>query len=206
MLPLYLFRNGVFSAALAVAMVTTLIFFGLIFVLSLWFQQVRGYSPALTGIAFLPLTAVVTAVNIVSGRWTKARGPSGPVAAGLICSLTGFVGMLLLPPAPSYQLMAFPLVTIGIGGGLTTPAVTAALMKSVAQRHTGIASGVLNASRQTGAALGVAIFGVLAQVFSPIDKGIEAISCTAAVLSLVGLSVWLLATGALFHRNVNGKK
>ncbi len=94
MLPLSFFRNGTFSGAAVVAMATTLTFFGLIFVLSLYFQQVRGYSPLRTGLAFLPLTAVVTAGNMVSGRWAKARGFRWPVLAGLGCSIIGFLGML----------------------------------------------------------------------------------------------------------------
>ncbi|MDR3514450.1 MAG: MFS transporter [Azospirillaceae bacterium] len=192
MLPLSFFKNRIFSGAAIVALATTLTFFGLIFVLSLYFQQVRGYSPLRTGLAFLPLTAVVTAGNMISGRWTKARGPRWPVLAGLCCSLVGFLGMLPSGPASPYWLVGLPLLAIGLGGGLITPAATAALLATVEKGRVGMAAGVLNSARQTGAALGVAVFGALVAALHPFDLGMRSALGIAAGISAAVLVWWAL--------------
>lgn len=190
MLPLGFFRNGIFSGASFVAATTTLTTFGLIFVLSLYFQQARGYSPLLTGLAFLPLTAVVTGGNMVSGRMMKAAGASRPVTIGLGFCIAGYLGFLPTNDSTPFWMMALPMIAIGIGGGLITPAVTAALMETVEKQRAGIAAGVLNTARQTGSALGVAIFGALLASFQPISTGLDAVLVTAAAISLLAAAVW----------------
>jgi len=190
MLPLGFFRNGTFSGASFVAATTTLTTFGLIFVLSLYFQQARGYSPFLTGLAFLPLTAVVTGSNMVSGRMMKAAGASRPVTIGLGFCIAGYLGFLPTNDSTPFWVMALPMIAIGIGGGLITPAVTAALMETVEKQRAGIAAGVLNTARQTGSALGVAIFGALLASFQPISMGLDAVLMTAAAVSLLAAAVW----------------
>jgi len=190
MLPLGFFRNGIFSGASFVAATTTLTTFGLIFVLSLYFQQARGYSPLLTGLAFLPLTAVVTGGNMVSGRMMKAAGASRPVTIGLGFCIAGYLGFLPTNDSTPFWMMALPMIAIGIGGGLITPAVTAALMETVEKQRAGIAAGVLNTARQTGSALGVAIFGALLASFQPISTGLDAVLVTAASISLLAAAVW----------------
>lgn len=194
MLPLGFFRNGVFSGASVVGMTTTLTFFGLIFVLSLFFQQVRGYSPLLTGLAFLPLTAVVTAGNMVSGRWAKRHGARWPAMSGLALTAVGLVGLLLIGPAAHYWLTALPLLAVGFGSGLITPAVTAALMGTVEKDRAGIAAGVFNSARQTGAALGVSIFGALIGAFQPFEIGMRYVLWSAIAITLIALVWWMSAT------------
>lgn len=194
MLPLFFFRNTVFSGSLIVAMATTLTFFGLIFVRSLYFQQARDYSPLGTGVAFLPLTAVVTGSNVVSGRWAKAHGPRWPVLTGLGCSVIGFLGMLLPSPASPYWLVGLPMLAIGLGGGLVTPAATGALMAAVEKGRAGIAAGVLNSARQTGAALGVAVFGAMISVLHPFEVGLRAALLTASAVSIAATWVWWFAS------------
>ncbi|MCI3204478.1 MFS transporter [Pandoraea capi] len=202
MLPLTFFRNPMFSGAAIVAMTTTLTFFGLIFVLSLYFQQVRGYSPLRTGLAFLPLTAVVTVGNMVSGRWARADGFRWPVMTGIGCSIVGFVGMLPATQTSPYWHIGLPLLAVGWGGGLITPAATAALMSSVERHRAGVAAGVLNSARQTGAALGVAIFGALiaassvasaSAVSRSFDAGMHLALWIATALSCFVAVIWWFA-------------
>lgn len=161
MLPLSIFRDRTFSAAGFVALATTLAFFGLLFVLSLYFQRIRHDSPLTTGLAFLPMTAVVAVTNMVSGRVAARHGARLPILMGLLFGVAGFLGMALIGPNTSYVAIAFPMLAIGIAGGMVTPAATAALMGAADQAHSGIASGVLNTARQVGAATGVALFGAL---------------------------------------------
>ena len=133
MMPLGFFHSPVFSTSAFVAFVGTFAFFGLIFALSLYFQQERGYSPLWTGLAFLPATAVVTGGNAVSGAMVKQRGARLPVLLGLTASAAGLLGLLPLGQATPYVVIALPLLAVGLGGGLVTPAATAALMAAADQ-------------------------------------------------------------------------
>jgi MFS transporter, DHA2 family, methylenomycin A resistance protein len=159
MLPLGFFRNGVFTLSAMIAMVITLTFFGAVFVLSLYFQSVRHYSPMMTGLAFLPATAVVTLCNVLSGRLVKRFGPRLPILSGLWTGGAGYLGLTLVGADTPYVLLSVPLLAIGVGGGLATPAVTNALVGAVERHQSGVASGVLNTARQVGVAAGVALFG-----------------------------------------------
>ena len=195
MLPLALFRNRTFSGSAIIAMAATWNLFGLIFVLSLYFQQVRGYSPMRAGLAFLPMTVVVAAVNVLSGRWARARGPRQPVLAGLACALSGLLGMLPVAPLAPYWSVGLPMLALGLGGGLIVPAVTAALIGSVAKDRAGIASGVLNAARQAGVALGVAVFGALLAMIHPFEAGMRTVLGVAAAIFLPCLPLAWSALG-----------
>jgi len=190
MLPLSFFADRVFVGSAIAAMTTALTSFGIIFVLSLYFQQVRGYAPLWAGVAFLPLTVVVTGGNMLAGRLVKTYGARWPVLTGLLLQAAGFLGLLLSTPASPYWLVALPLPAIGLGGGFITPAATAALMGSVEKSRAGMAAGVLNSARQTGAALGVAIFGMLLAARDPFDSGMRAVLWTAAGMSLAAALVW----------------
>jgi len=190
MLPLSFFADRVFVSSAIAAMTTALTSFGIIFVLSLYFQQVRGYSPLWTGLAFLPLTVVVTGGNMISGRLVKAHGARWPVLVGLLLQAAGFAGLLLSSPTSPYWLVALPMPAIGLGGGFITPAATASLMSTVEKSRAGMAAGVLNSARQTGAALGVAIFGTLLAAHESFDVGMRAVLWTATAMSLAAALVW----------------
>jgi MFS transporter, DHA2 family, methylenomycin A resistance protein len=130
---------------------------GVLFVLSLYFQETRGYSPSATGLAFLPLT-VPTAFNpIFTGRLVARIGPRAPAVSGfLLMSL----GTLVQAFAPSLSVVALAL--LGFGVSLAIPSLLTAVVGSAPPDLVGMAGGALNASRQTGAVLGVAILGALA--------------------------------------------
>lgn len=161
MLPLKLFANPVFSACVAVSLISALMLYGLVFLLSLYFQRVLGYSPLWTGLAFLPLTALVSLGSLVAGRLVRVWGSERLIGVALLLYLAGFGPLLLYGPTTSYLWIALPMPVIGLAAGLITPAATSALMGTVDKHRAGIAAGTLNAARQVGAALGVALFGGL---------------------------------------------
>ncbi|AMO96565.1 major Facilitator Superfamily protein [Collimonas fungivorans] len=190
MLPLSLFRNGAFSGAVLVSMVSALTFYGLVFVLSLYFQQVLAYSPLRTGLAFLPLTALVAAGSMLSNRLAVAYGARRLVIAALACYAIGFLGLLLSLSTATYWLLALPMPAIGFAAGLITPAATAALMATVEPERAGVAAGVLNSARQTGAALGVAIFGALVAAVHPFLAGLHTVLWVSAGVTLAAALAW----------------
>jgi len=161
MLPLSLFRSSVVSASCIVGLITNFAYYGLMFVLSLFFQATKGYSPLMTGLAFLPMTALVTVANLISGRLTARFGPRLPMVMGQALAACGYLGLASIDGRTAYSFIVGPLLTAGIGVALTVPAMTAAVLASADRKRTGITSGALNAARQTGGVIGVGVFGSL---------------------------------------------
>jgi len=86
------------------------------------------------------------------------------------------------------------MLAIGMASGFISPAATAPAMGTVGKERAGVAAAVLNAARQTGAALGVAIFGTLITAFHPLAAGMRMVLCLAVVVSLLAAAAWWLAT------------
>lgn len=161
MLPLSLFRVPAFSAATAIGLLLNFGAYGQIFVLALYFQSVRGYSPLVAGLAFLPMTAMISASNLVVGRLIPRTGNRPPLVVGALLCAAGYCVLGLLGAHAPYGLLVAPLLAVGVGGGLIVPPMTAALLAAAPPHLLGVASGVLNSSRQIGGVIGVALFGSL---------------------------------------------
>jgi DHA2 family methylenomycin A resistance protein-like MFS transporter len=131
--------------------------------------------------------AVVTGGNAASGALVKQRGARLPMLLGLAALAVGFLGLLPLAQATSYALIALPLLAVGLGGGLVTPAATAALMAAADQARAGIAAGILNTARQVGAAMGVALFGLLMAGRAQLGLGVRIALLLSAGLAVVAL-------------------
>jgi DHA2 family methylenomycin A resistance protein-like MFS transporter len=83
--------------------------------------------------------------------------------------------------------IALPLLVVGLGGGLVTPAVTASLMAAADQARAGIAAGILNTARQVGAAMGVALFGLLMSGRAQLGFGVRTALLLSAGLAVIAL-------------------
>lgn len=189
MLPLALFANPIFRAAIAYGLIVNLTYYGMVFVLSLYLQRVLGYSPLQTGLAYLPLTATFFAVNIISGIWVARAGSRPPMIVGALIDAAGF-GLLAFLPAKNFWalLPAFLLMPGGMGTGV--PAMTTAVLGAIDKKMSGIAGGVLNAARQAGGACGVALFGALAgDRPAAIATGLHESAMVAIVLLLLAAIV-----------------
>ncbi len=162
MLPLGLFARPGFAPAVAYGVIANLTYYGMVFVLSLYLQRTLGYAPLIAGLAYLPLTATFFGVNVLSGWWVSRAGSRTPMVWGALIDAAGFALLLSLGAASPYgwMLPAFVLMPGGMGSGV--PAMTTAVLASVDKAQSGIASGALNAARQAGGAIGVALFGALA--------------------------------------------
>lgn len=159
MFPLDLFARRVPAVTSLVGLAVNLTLFGTIFMLSLYFQQQRHFSPEMTGLAFLPFMAAVAVSNIAAGRVAAIYGPRLPMAIGLLIGAVGFAPMALIQADTSYPSLLWRLLFLPVGIGLAVPAMTTALLSSVPTDMSGTASGVLNTVRQSGGAIGVALFG-----------------------------------------------
>ena len=161
MLPLGLFKSAEFSATAAAGLLVNIAFYGLIFVLSLYFQRAQHLSPIWTGLAFVPMTGACFAANLVAARFARRLGARTAIAVGGAGMAAGCAALLWIGPATAYAWLLGPFLIMGAGLGLLVPPLTSALLGSVDKQRSGLASGVLNAARQTGSVLGVSLMGAL---------------------------------------------
>jgi len=186
MLPLSLFAGRSFSAAVLFGICVNMTYYGMVFVLSLYLQRVRGYTALQAGLAFLPLTGGFLISNVASG-WVVGRfGVRVPMIAGAITAGLGY-GLLHLVDASTPLIgLLLPFLLIPSGMGLAVPAMTTAVLASAQASRAGTASAVLNTARQAGGAVGVAAFGALA-------SGAAASQIVSGMQAATAISVGLLA-------------
>ncbi len=194
MLPLSLFRHRLFSLTALIGLLVNVAFYGLIFVLSLYFQQVNGLSPLVTGLAFLPMMGAVLPANLLAARAAKRFGAAAIIAAGASIAGAGCLALLGIDRGTSYWAMCAQLLAMGAGLGLLVPPLTSTLLGSVEKSRSGVAAGVLNSTRQTGSVLGVALFGSLLGQANAFLPGARTSLIVAAIL-LLGAAVAIMVGG-----------
>jgi MFS transporter, DHA2 family, methylenomycin A resistance protein len=161
MLPLRLFSSRVFSVSSAIGLLLNVGFYGLIFVLSLLFQREQGLTPLQTGLALAPMMVAITVANLMAGRVSGLLGPRLAVALGALVMAGACAGLLGVDGSTSYAAIAIQITLLGVGCGTIVPVITSELLGSVERSRSGVAAGALNTLRQTGSAIGVALFGSL---------------------------------------------
>lgn len=161
MLPLDFFRLPAFTSAVLFGVAVNLTYYGIVFVLSFYLQQARSYSTFEAGLAYVPLTATFIVSNVASAAVSARHGPRLSMAAGALVGAAGFTLLARLDASSPYLAMLPAFILIPLGMGLAVPAMTTVVLASVGMRFTGTASGALNAARQIGGAIGVALFGAL---------------------------------------------
>jgi DHA2 family methylenomycin A resistance protein-like MFS transporter len=195
MVPLALFRSPAVATSVVTGFSINAAFYGVAFLLSLYFQRELGDSAITAGLLFLPMTGLLTVANLVSARVAARRGHHVPVRVGLC---VGTIGMLLLALLPTLLHgrtaleigLEIALVPAGAGLGFALPSLTFLLLDSLPAAQAGLAGGVFNAGRQTGGALAVATFGTL--VAGSFMTGLR-------VSMLIAAALLLLSTAAVFR-------
>jgi MFS transporter, DHA2 family, methylenomycin A resistance protein len=186
MLPLSLFGHRMFALTSLVGLLFNIAFYGLIFVLSLYFQNVNAWSAFATGLAFVPMMAMVLPANLVTASVSERLGAPQTIALASVITAAGCIALLPMAPGMSFWAIGAQLVVLGGGLGLLVPSLTSTLLGSVEKSRSGIAAGVLNATRQTGSVLGVALFGSLVGGDSAFIPGARASLVISAVVLIVG--------------------
>ncbi|WP_442814563.1 MFS transporter [Streptomyces sp. NBC_01198] len=187
--PLGLFRNRVVTVSIAAGAALSVGFFGMFFVLGLFFQELRGQSALTAGLMFVPMTMLISTVNVVSGRVTNRYGPRLPMLVGQLVMVAGLLLLLPVDADTPVALLAAAMVPLGLGGALAVPPLTAATMGAVPAERAGLAAGVLNAGRQVAGALSVALFGTLVGDRSHFLAGMRlSLLIAAALVSLTAVA------------------
>lgn len=161
LLPLALFRNRAFSAAIGDATLMTFGMYGLLFVLPLFLQAMRGATATLAGLELLPMSVTFFVVSLGAGRAAHALGPRVLISVGMALTGGGLLMLAATTQQTSYAMIAFALFAIGLGLGLITGPIATVAVANAPVARSGLSSGLVNVGRMVGATLGVAILGVL---------------------------------------------
>jgi MFS transporter, DHA2 family, methylenomycin A resistance protein len=166
LVPLPIFRSGVFSASLGVAAAMTFGMYAMLFLTPLYLQAGRGNSALAAGFELLPMSVAFVIVSQLSGRIANRFGPRLPMTAGMALMGAGLFMLAMIPLTDSFVLIEAALLIIGCGLGLNTAPVNAVAVANVPAARAGTASGLVNTARMVGATLGVAVLGAVFAVFA----------------------------------------
>jgi hypothetical protein len=160
MLDVQLFRNMRFSAASAAVTVSFFTLFGFIFLVTQYFQFVRGYGPLSAGVRLLPVALSVGVGSVAGTQIALRAGTKLIVTAGLV-AMAGFYGWVAATTSAtlSYGVISVQMVVYGLGLGLTSAPATESIMGAISAAKAGVGSAVNDSTRLLGGTLGVAVIG-----------------------------------------------
>lgn len=161
MLPLGYFRRAAYSAANGGGFAMGFVTIGLLFLYALFFQQVQGKNAVAAGMRFVPLTVAFVVTGPLIGRVIERVGHRVPLAAGFAAMGAGCLLLTRLGGAASYAQVAWPFAVIGVGYGLTSTPMAAAVLGAVPRERAGMASSTNLTARVIGGVFGVAVLGAL---------------------------------------------
>jgi EmrB/QacA subfamily drug resistance transporter len=161
MVPLRFFRSRTFSGANLDAFAISFLISGIAFSLTLYQQNVHGFSPIQTGAALLPMVAVMMIGAPISGILTNRTGSSLLITIGLCTTALSSFLFLRSSPDAAYLDIVPALVVMGLGMSLIFAPMTTAVLNSVETEKSGVASAVNGAVREIGTAFGIALLGTL---------------------------------------------
>jgi len=196
MLPLELFRNRTYTGANLVMLLVALAMFGVFFFVSLYMQNILGYSAVQTGAAFLPMTVLIILVAPIAGKTSDHIGSRGLITGGMTLLAVQLLLFSQLSADASFWNLLPALLIGGIGMAMTMTPSAAAATRSVPVDKAGVGSAVLNCARQIGGTMGVAIMGAIVaaevgDVPTPdaFMRGFERALLVAAGIAVVGAIV-----------------
>jgi len=167
MLDVSVFANRRFSGGSLAVTAGFLTLFGFIFVITQYFQFIKGYNAFQAGMRLLPVAGSIAAASILGPRLVQRIGSTAVVSGGLAVFAVGLAWASTASASTHYAEIALQMLLLGGGLGLTTAPATEAIMGSLTPDKAGIGSAVNDTTRELGGTLGVAIVGsVFASVYS----------------------------------------
>ncbi len=185
LVPLSIFASRTLTGANVVVGLMGAAMFAMWFFLSLYLQQVLGLSPLQAGLAFLPMTGTLAAAATMAPRLVARFGGRATLTAGMLLIALGALLLTQISPGGSWAGdVLVPSVILALGMGLSFVPVTIAAVAGVPPERAGLASGLVNTSRQMGGALGLAVLTSVATSLTNSyvrDHGVSALSGAALV-------------------------
>jgi MFS transporter, DHA2 family, methylenomycin A resistance protein len=161
MLPVRLFADSRFAIVNAAALALGLGGNGAFFLLNLYLQQARGHSALTTGLLMLPMPLAVIPGARLAGSLTAEHGPRRALLGGFTVTGAALLAMTAIDADTAYPPIALLFALAGFGHGLAIPAIVAAALEIVPRQRSGVGSATVNAARQTGTVLGIAVLGTI---------------------------------------------
>jgi EmrB/QacA subfamily drug resistance transporter len=194
LVPLGVFRLRSVTIANGVAMMLGAALFGMFFFLSLYLQQVNGYSPLKAGFAFLPAALATLTGALAAPRLVTRVGVRRQLIVGPALAAVGLAWLSQLSAGDGYLAHVFgALLIIGLGVGVSFVPMTIAATADVPMHQAGLASGLINTTRQIGGAVGLAVMATIAAGASSPTAGYDRAfwTCAAAILVAAVLALAL---------------
>jgi DHA2 family methylenomycin A resistance protein-like MFS transporter len=198
LVPLDVFSQREFSAALAVAGMMTFGMYAMLFLTPLYLQSLGGASAFAVGLELLPLSVTFVIVSHYSGALAKRVGARAMMTAGMGAMGVGLLLLTLVSPTPAMTLITVALLVIGAGLGLNTGPVNAVAVASLPPARSGTASGLINTARMIGATLGIAVLGAAfavhaaGQTAEAMVSGLRVAYLGGALVELAGAMIALV--------------
>jgi MFS family permease len=187
-----MFLIPAFSGTALVAFAQSFAIYPLFLFVALYLQEVAGASPLETGLRLLPVTGALLVVAPLSGLLTTRMPLRLPLAAGLALIGIGVLMMRAVAPGSEWTSLLPGFVVGGLGIGVISPALAAAMVSVVSVERTGFASGVNNTFRQLGIAVGIAALGAVFQAQDDFVAGLDAVFLVAGLVALAAVPPALL--------------
>ncbi|MGV9638538.1 MFS transporter [Nocardia rhamnosiphila] len=200
LIPLRLFRIRSVTAGNLILLLAGACLNPMWFFLTLSMQSGLGYSPLQTGLAFLPHTLVAITIGVWVTPWLmRSIDVRVLIGVGALVAAAGFVWQAQLHPGSSYVAgILGPAVVFSIGTGLLNTPVTTAVTAGVADEDAGAAAGLMNTTKQIGAALGLAVLITVATPGNTLDGNNRAFTAIAVAMVATAAATMLLPA----HRNI----
>jgi len=205
LVPLRIFSNRSLAASDATFLLVAAALFGMFFFLTLYLQQVLGYSALKTGVAYLPVSLTLIGASALASRLVDRFTPKPVLCFGLFVSTVGFVLLTRISGHSDYASHILPaMVVLGLGLGMAFVPITIAATNGVPTGDSGLASGLLNTTQQVGGSLGLAILSSVSTSRTTsalqsgsalpvaLTHGFKAAFVVAAVLCAVGVVLALV--------------
>ncbi len=196
LVPLGVLRLPSVAAANGIAVMIGAALFGMFFFLSLYLQQVNGYSPLKAGLAFLPAALATLTGALSSPRLITRGGVRRQLIIGPVLAVAGLAWLSQLSAGDGYFVHAFgALVLTGVGVGLSFVPMTIAATADVPIHQAGLASGLINTTRQIGGAVGLAVMATIAAGASSPTAGYDRAFWISAVAMVIAAVLALVLPG-----------
>jgi EmrB/QacA subfamily drug resistance transporter len=199
LMPLGFLRRGSIFGANAVGLLQVGPFVGMVFILTNYLQQVRGFSALLAGLAFIPMGVVFLVISVfLSARLVNRFGVKLIIILGMALQTIGYLFLSPISITESYfDGLLEPMLLIGLGTGLSFTAINIAALTGTRRGEEGLASGLINTSRQIGGPIGLAVLLTVANFETQHLTGKLVVQASAAVAMVTGFGYAFLAAALL---------
>lgn len=187
-----IFARPLIPVAVTLGFLCNLVFYGAVFIFSIFFQNQLHLSALDTGLAFIPMMGLTALINF-SSKWFSAWYAIKTLSlVGSIITLAGFICLLFVSPGWTASQLFIPMILLGSGTSFVMPVMTSLVLSQASPASAGSASAFFNCARQMGGVCGVALFGFILSGHVDMTDGLRSVALVAAVITVVWMVIGLI--------------